>query len=299
MCSGTSFFGGYLSSSALQGSTSISERPEAVADAGAAAVRRVLRARHAFDVLELPAAWTDDCGSELLVRSRYRQASLRVHPDKNGAKGAAEAFRRVHRALQTLLDPARRRRALQRAGAAAPSKGAEERARKGAEERVQHAKERGPRFTLRPRRRRREPTAEEVLAAFQEEEARFLQEMAARQSRKARRREPSPPLPMEQPEMAAEEQECFDGRVSSWLAFRRGARADARQECSEGVAAGAPATAPRAAGGAASPGPSLPPPAPPMPHLDDVGEELCTSGSAHRRGSDVYLYASSKTSANR
>lgn len=70
---------------------------KAVADA--AAVARVRDAHDYFDVLGLPR----DC-SRSDVKRAFIKLSKEVHPDKNGAKGANEAFDRLNTAKQTLGD---------------------------------------------------------------------------------------------------------------------------------------------------------------------------------------------------
>ena len=64
-----------------------------------AAVERVLTAHDLFDVLSLPR----ECGATD-VKKAFLKLSKEVHPDKNAAKRANEAFDRLHTAKETLLD---------------------------------------------------------------------------------------------------------------------------------------------------------------------------------------------------
>ena len=65
-----------------------------------AAVERILDAHDYFEVLSLPR----DAKSSDIKRS-YMKLSKDVHPDKNHAKGAKDAFTRLHDAKETLSDP--------------------------------------------------------------------------------------------------------------------------------------------------------------------------------------------------
>lgn len=75
--------------------------PEMVADVAA-----VKRARG--DLYAVLGVGRDASGAD--VKRAYRRAVLKLHPDKNVAPGAEEAFKTVARAWETLSDPARRRR---------------------------------------------------------------------------------------------------------------------------------------------------------------------------------------------
>ena len=63
-------------------------------------VRRVLQARHAFEVLELPLQTT----SSAAVRQAFRKFALLLHPDKNAAPDAQKAFIRLSEAYEVLRD---------------------------------------------------------------------------------------------------------------------------------------------------------------------------------------------------
>ncbi|CAI5961240.1 unnamed protein product [Closterium sp. NIES-65] len=62
-------------------------------------VARILRTSCYYEVLELPKGAAEDD-----VKKAYRKLSLKVHPDKNKAKGAEEAFKVVSRAFKCLTD---------------------------------------------------------------------------------------------------------------------------------------------------------------------------------------------------
>ena len=64
-----------------------------------AAVERVMSAYDYFDVLCLPR----ECGKGEVKKAFFR-LSKEVHPDKNGAKGANEAFDKLNNARETLMD---------------------------------------------------------------------------------------------------------------------------------------------------------------------------------------------------
>ncbi|CAI5461261.1 unnamed protein product [Closterium sp. Yama58-4] len=62
-------------------------------------VARILRTSCYYEVLELPKGAPEED-----VKKAYRKLSLKVHPDKNKAKGAEEAFKVVSRAFKCLTD---------------------------------------------------------------------------------------------------------------------------------------------------------------------------------------------------
>lgn len=70
--------------------------------AAVAEIHKVRNKSH-YDVLKLPR----DCSENDLKKS-YRKLALRLHPDRNFAPGADEAFKRVSQAFITLSDPKKR-----------------------------------------------------------------------------------------------------------------------------------------------------------------------------------------------
>lgn len=73
------------------------------------AIDRVLEARNDFEVLDLPAQEIRELNT---LKRAYRKISLAVHPDKNGHPQAADAFRKVYGAFETLMDARQQRRLL-------------------------------------------------------------------------------------------------------------------------------------------------------------------------------------------
>lgn len=71
-------------------------------EAAVASIHRKREGSH-YEVLEV----TRDADENALKRS-YRKLALRLHPDRNFAKGADEAFKRVSHAFDVLSDPQRR-----------------------------------------------------------------------------------------------------------------------------------------------------------------------------------------------
>ncbi|KAL6528055.1 hypothetical protein OROHE_015005 [Orobanche hederae] len=68
-------------------------------------VREVLRKKDYYEILGLEKS----CNAED-IRKAYRKISLKVHPDKNQAPGAEEAFKMVSKAFQCLSDEDSRKR---------------------------------------------------------------------------------------------------------------------------------------------------------------------------------------------
>ena len=68
-------------------------------------VERVRKCRHTsyYEILELQKEATD-----AQIKKSYRKLALQLHPDKNGAPGADEAFKMVSRAFQILSDEQKR-----------------------------------------------------------------------------------------------------------------------------------------------------------------------------------------------
>ena len=74
--------------------------------AQAAAVNRVKKCKVTdyYAVLDIESSAT-----ETEIRKAYRKLALIMHPDKNGAPGADEAFKMVSKAFQVLSDPQKKR----------------------------------------------------------------------------------------------------------------------------------------------------------------------------------------------
>lgn len=74
--------------------------------AQAAAVNRVKKCRSNdfYAVLDI-----ESVATEAEIRKAYRKLALIMHPDKNGAPGADEAFKMVSKAFQILSDPDKKR----------------------------------------------------------------------------------------------------------------------------------------------------------------------------------------------
>lgn len=62
-------------------------------------VQRILRTRDYYDILGVPKDSDED-----VVKKAYRKMALKLHPDKNKAPGAEEAFKKVSKAVQCLTD---------------------------------------------------------------------------------------------------------------------------------------------------------------------------------------------------
>lgn len=101
------------STSSEKGSTSASSRDHNAGRqtreytaAQAAAVNRVKSCRSSdfYAVLDI-----ESSASEGEIRKAYRKLALIMHPDKNGAPGADEAFKMVSKAFQILSDPDKKR----------------------------------------------------------------------------------------------------------------------------------------------------------------------------------------------
>jgi len=73
------------------------------------AIERVLESKNDFEVLDLTPQFIPDMA---VLKKAYRKISLAVHPDKNKHPQAADAFRKVYGAFETLMDIRQQRRLL-------------------------------------------------------------------------------------------------------------------------------------------------------------------------------------------
>merc|ERR1719213_1575456 len=62
-------------------------------------VQQILRTKDYYEILGLPKS-----ADEEDVKKAYRKLALKLHPDKNKAPGAEEAFKKVSKAVQCLQD---------------------------------------------------------------------------------------------------------------------------------------------------------------------------------------------------
>jgi len=62
-------------------------------------VQRILRTKDYYEILGVPKESNEDT-----VKKAYKKLALKLHPDKNKAPGAEEAFKKVSRAAQCLTD---------------------------------------------------------------------------------------------------------------------------------------------------------------------------------------------------
>lgn len=63
-------------------------------------VKRIKKCKDYYEILEVSKDAT-----EMELKKQYRKLALALHPDKNKAPGAAEAFKAVGNAFGTLSDP--------------------------------------------------------------------------------------------------------------------------------------------------------------------------------------------------
>ncbi|KAF4707075.1 hypothetical protein FOZ62_028719, partial [Perkinsus olseni] len=71
-------------------------------------VQRVLRTEDYYQILGVDRNG-NSTDVDATVKKAYRKLALKLHPDKNGAPGAEEAFKKVSKAFQCLSDEAKRR----------------------------------------------------------------------------------------------------------------------------------------------------------------------------------------------
>jgi len=67
-------------------------------------VQRILRTKDYYTILEIPRDSNED-----QVKKAYKKLALKLHPDKNKAPGAEEAFKKVSKAVQCLTDSDKKR----------------------------------------------------------------------------------------------------------------------------------------------------------------------------------------------
>lgn len=78
-------------------------RPDASTPKQRELVARVNRAKDYYDIFEC-----DKSASEADLKKAYRKLALQLHPDKNTAPGAEEAFKKVNKAWDVLSDKSKR-----------------------------------------------------------------------------------------------------------------------------------------------------------------------------------------------
>ncbi|KAL3839840.1 hypothetical protein ACJIZ3_024431 [Penstemon smallii] len=86
-------------------STSSSSSSATYTEEQVTVVREIKRKKDYYEILGLEKSCSSDD-----VRKAYRKLSLKVHPDKNNAPGAEEAFKMVSKAFQCLSDEENRKR---------------------------------------------------------------------------------------------------------------------------------------------------------------------------------------------
>merc|ERR1719222_1890148 len=62
-------------------------------------VQRILRTKDYYDLLDV----SREAGEDAIKRA-YKKLALKLHPDKNKAPGAEEAFKKLSKAVQCLTD---------------------------------------------------------------------------------------------------------------------------------------------------------------------------------------------------
>eukprot|EP00397_Hematodinium_sp_SG-2012_P022712 GEMP01023551.1.p1 GENE.GEMP01023551.1~~GEMP01023551.1.p1 ORF type:complete len:368 (+),score=77.48 GEMP01023551.1:162-1265(+) len=66
-------------------------------------VQGILRSKDYYEILGVPKDAAEDA-----LKKAYKKLALKLHPDKNGAPGAEEAFKKVSKSFQCLNDPQHR-----------------------------------------------------------------------------------------------------------------------------------------------------------------------------------------------
>lgn len=66
-------------------------------------VQRILRTKDYYELLEIPKSSKEDD-----VKKAYKKLALKLHPDKNRAPGAEEAFKKLSKVVQCLTDEEKR-----------------------------------------------------------------------------------------------------------------------------------------------------------------------------------------------
>mmetsp|Transcript_18089 Transcript_18089/g.41934 ORF Transcript_18089/g.41934 Transcript_18089/m.41934 type:complete len:381 (-) Transcript_18089:127-1269(-) len=92
-------FRGATASAGGAGATRVNKAGQTYTPEMAKEVQRILRTRDYYEILGLSRDAGDDA-----VKKAYKKLALKLHPDKNTAPGAEEAFKKVSKAFQCLQD---------------------------------------------------------------------------------------------------------------------------------------------------------------------------------------------------
>mmetsp|Transcript_142920 Transcript_142920/g.398227 ORF Transcript_142920/g.398227 Transcript_142920/m.398227 type:complete len:396 (-) Transcript_142920:247-1434(-) len=97
--SGATSAAGTAGASRGAGSTRMSKDGSSYTSEQMQMVQRILRTKDYYDILEVPRE-----ANEEAVKKAYKKLALKLHPDKNKAPGAEEAFKKLSKAVQCLTD---------------------------------------------------------------------------------------------------------------------------------------------------------------------------------------------------